>query len=114
MPLSASAIFLLRFQGLVHVLLQLWTLVAMLATFTNSLLVPLRVAFQTSSWPAKTMVLDFWCDAIQAIDIALGFFTGFYSSGSKVTDRREVQIHYLRTGFPIALLSLLPFDLLQV
>ena len=47
--------------------------IAMLATFVNVILAPLRIAFQTDEWPATLMSVDYTCDAIHIANIFAGY-----------------------------------------
>lgn len=53
-------------------------------------------------------------DIIFGIDIVINFHTTFVGPGGEVvSDKRTIQMNYLRTWFAIDLLACLPYDIMN-
>jgi hypothetical protein len=58
------------------------------------------------------LVLDVVFDGFVILGCVLGFFTAYERRGLLMLDKKRVKRHYLRTGFFLALVTCLPFNVL--
>jgi len=89
----------------------IWDLFILLELIFISILVPYRIAYETSenhNWS----IVYYFIDVCFGIDILLTFNTTYINQGSynEITDRKEIILNYLQGWFCFDLLAIVPFD----
>jgi len=99
-----------------HPALQIWDVVVALVIVYSVLTLPVQLAFE---WDPQDMIfvaLNWFIDALFAVDIFVHFNTAFLNESSRserqnmITDRKEITIRYLAGWFAIDFLSTVPLD----
>ncbi|KAI8510529.1 Cyclic nucleotide-gated olfactory channel, partial [Branchiostoma belcheri] len=94
-----------------------WLLVITAAVLYNWTILITRAVFlqlQADYW-RLWMTLDYICDAIYILDMAVRFRTGYLEQGLLVKDVKKLCKHYISTfNFKLDCLSILPLDLLYI
>ncbi|KAI0210454.1 Cyclic nucleotide-gated cation channel alpha-3 [Lamellibrachia satsuma] len=95
-----------------------WLLVISIAVLYNVLVVIARSVFwklHEGGLLAIWLFLDYLCDFIYLLDMAVQFRTGYLEQGLIVRDSRNLRRRYMKTGpFWLDILSLAPTDLLYL
>lgn len=90
-----------------------WDSVILCLIFVSCTLIPLQIVFQGWSL-VKILVILYVIDLFFFVDIWLNFRTSFHHQGNEILDHRKISMHYLKSFFPIDLLSNFPFELLML
>ena len=79
-----------------------------------TIIVPVRVAFDSAEPTPEETVLDMFFNAIFIIDIVLNFRTAVKLEGVLIEDPVKIRNAYLKSWFLIDFLSTVPVDLIFV
>lgn len=94
-----------------------WSMVVSMAFLYNLWVIAYRFSFDeiTSATRLRWFCLDYACDFIYLLDIAVQFRTGFLEDGVLQTNPGRLRVHYMNsTKFYMDCLSLLPLDFLYL
>lgn len=94
-----------------------WSMVVSLAFLYNLWVIGYRFAFDeiTRETEVRWLCLDYACDFIYLLDVAVQFRTGFLEDGVLQTNPTRLRVHYMNsTRFYMDCLSLLPLDCLYL
>ena len=106
--------------------MQYWDLCTMLALVYTATVTPFEVAFLGDETPAEwseALVYGlFWTNSmvnlVFFLDMCMAFFTSYRtggrSGGNWVKSLAKIRVHYIKTWFIIDILSIIPFDEIQM
>ena len=92
-----------------------WNLVQLVALIYVAIFVPMRVGFGNEPDPFTVVwFIEACIDLYFLTDIFINFRVAYYdgTTGSRVTDTKEIAVQYLKTWFPIDILGILPISYL--
>lgn len=99
-----------------HLALQIWDIVVAVVIVYSVLTLPLQLAFEWDPQDTAFVVLNWFIDALFAIDILVHFNTAFEIESSTnehqelVTERSQITFKYLKGWFAVDFLSTVPLD----
>ena len=106
--------------------MQYWDLCTMLALVYTATVTPFEVAFLGDETPAEwneALVYGlFWTNSLVNLvfflDMCMAFFTSYRTGGRNggnwVKNLAKIRVHYIKTWFIIDILSIIPFDEIQM
>ncbi|XP_076822434.1 uncharacterized protein LOC143468867 isoform X3 [Clavelina lepadiformis] len=88
-----------------------WDWAVLTLTAYTAVVVPMVAAFRIGPRSTAWLVVDSSFDLFFLADMAVNFHTTYVGSeGTMVTDLKRIRMKYVKTWFPIDLLSCLPYD----
>ena len=92
-----------------------WDLAQVIMLFYVASMVPLRIGFDREAEPwTSAFLIEVIVDIYFVLDIGVQFRSGYYDDKELITDSRKIAGRYMRTWFPIDLISCLPINYVQL